>query len=94
MAKKKDSEERNKHIFYLLVGLAFIIIGASSIFRTIVANQIQLQLIKNSNIKHPYIDDSALVYTLPVEIFADVMLIIIGFALIFLDRFVGWLFKD
>jgi hypothetical protein len=71
-----------------------VIIGVSSIFRTIVTNQIQVQLIQNNNIKHPHIDNTALMYTLPVEIFANVLLIVIGTALIFLDHFIGWLFKE
>lgn len=95
MATRRSTEERSKHIFYFLVGLAFIIIGASSIVRTMITNQIQLQLIKNGDITSSIsIDRSALMYTLPITIFADAMLIIIGLILIFLERFIDWIVKE
>lgn len=76
-----------------MIGIALIIIGANSIIRSIITNQIMTQLITIESLRHPIIDNSALVATEPLSILGNVILIVIGIAFIFSDKILDWMAK-
>jgi hypothetical protein len=77
-------EDRYKQLFLYLVGAGFIIAGLNSIIRTYCTT------LSDTTIRHVLIHE-CLLLTAPTAYLSSIIMVLIGIALLFIDRIAKWL---
>ncbi|MGD0729179.1 MAG: hypothetical protein ABR981_03835 [Candidatus Micrarchaeaceae archaeon] len=81
MPRKKKKEPM--HLFRLLIGFGFIIIGLNAIIGRLATTNVLNQIINIENLRHANIDKSALIWNSAISILFSCLLIIAGIIILF-----------
>ena len=79
-------------LFRLLVGFGFLIIGLNSIIGRLATTNTLNQLIQIASIRHPYLNESALMWTSAISVLFSILLMIAGI-IILLDKSIDVFFQ-
>ena len=84
--KAGNREDFYKKFTIILIGIAFVVDGASAIIRT------YCTLLPGG--LHPSLIHTCLELTAPLQYLGGVAIVVIGIFIIFIDRIIDWMFKS